>query len=103
MGYHKTKSECARMKSRRSFKLENKSRTHLSNHGLNGISLHFVGLELFKKVLLVALGIWLRIVPSYFFCGRNVRGRYVLGRNVRGLTVLSRNVRGRNVIHSPHS
>ena len=36
-------------------------RTHLSNHGLNGISLHSVGFELFKKVLLVALGIWLSI------------------------------------------
>ena len=33
--------------------------THLFNHGLNGISLHSVGLELFKKVLLVGLGIWL--------------------------------------------
>ena len=32
---------------------------HLSSHGLNGISLHSVGFELFKKVLLVALGIWL--------------------------------------------
>ena len=37
------------------------TRTHLSNHALNGISLHYVGFELFKKVLLVALGIWLRI------------------------------------------
>ena len=36
-------------------------RTHLSKHGLNGISLHSVGFELFKKVLLVALGIWLSI------------------------------------------
>ena len=36
-------------------------RTHLSNNGLNGISLHSVGFELFKTVLLVALGIWLSI------------------------------------------
>ena len=28
---------------------------------LNGISLHSVGFELFKKVLLVALGIWISI------------------------------------------
>ena len=28
------------------------------HHGLNGISLHSLGFELFKKVLLVALGIW---------------------------------------------
>ena len=33
----------------------------VSNHGLNGISLHSVGFELFKKVLLVALGILLSI------------------------------------------
>ena len=30
--------------------------THFSNHDLNGISQHSVGFELFKKVLLVALG-----------------------------------------------
>ena len=46
------------MKSRRSFKFEN--RTNTFNYGLNGISLHSVGFELFKKVLPVALGIWLR-------------------------------------------
>ena len=37
-------------------------RTHLSNHSLNGISLHFVGFELFKKALLVALGIWFKYI-----------------------------------------
>ena len=36
-------------------------RTHLSNHDLNGISLHSIGFELLKKVLLVVLGIWLTI------------------------------------------
>ena len=36
-------------------------RTHLSNHDLNGVSLHSVGFEIFKKVLLVALGICLSI------------------------------------------
>ena len=36
-----------------------KTRKRLSNHGLNGISLHSVGFESFKKVLLVALGVWL--------------------------------------------
>ena len=40
--------------------------THLSNHCSNGISLHFVGFELFKKVLLVALGIWLSILFKMF-------------------------------------
>ena len=49
------------MKSRRSFKLQIEWRAHVSNHGLNGISLYFVGFELFKKVLLVALGICLSI------------------------------------------
>ena len=37
-------------------------RTHLSYHSINGISLHSVGFELFKKVLLVPLGIWLSII-----------------------------------------
>ena len=38
-------------------------RTRLPNHGLNGISLRTVDFELpvFKKMLLVALGIWLSI------------------------------------------
>ena len=31
------------------------------NHGFNGISLHFVGFELLKKVLPVLLRIWLSI------------------------------------------
>ena len=35
--------------------------THLFNHGLYGIMLHLFDFELFKKVLLVALGIWLSI------------------------------------------
>ena len=48
------------MKSRKSLNLEN-GMTHLSNYGVNGISLHYVGFELIKKVLLVALGIWLSI------------------------------------------
>ena len=42
-------------------------RTYLANNGLNGISLHLAGFELFKKMLLVALGIWLSI------CVRAVR------------------------------
>ena len=50
------------IKSRRSFKPENwMTNNFLSNHGLNGISLHSVGFEFFKKELLVALGIWLSI------------------------------------------
>ena len=32
-------------------------RAHLYNYGLNGISLYSVGFELFKKVLLVEVGI----------------------------------------------
>ena len=56
MGYHSTKSECARMKSRRSFKLENWMTNTFILHGLNDISLHSVGFELFKKVLLVSVG-----------------------------------------------
>ena len=73
-GCRKTKRESARMKSRRSFKLKNRMRNTF-NHGLNGISLHHVGFELFKKVLFVTLGIWLSI--SYveianFICTSNV-------------------------------
>ena len=44
-------------------------RTHLSNDVLNGISLHSVGFELFKKVLLVALGICLSIYAYYWVVG----------------------------------
>ena len=36
-------------------------RSSISKYGLNGISLHSVDFELFKKVLLVALGIWISI------------------------------------------
>ena len=61
-GYHKTKSDCARIKSRRSLKIE--WRTQVSNHGLNGVSLHYVDFELCNKLLLVALGIWLSLVES---------------------------------------
>ena len=34
---------------------------HLSNHDINGIFLHPVAFELFKKMLLVALGFWLSV------------------------------------------
>ena len=54
-----TKSGCAHHADRSNSKIE--WQTDLANYDLNGISLHSVGFELFKKVLLVALGIWLSI------------------------------------------
>ena len=78
-GYHKTKSECVRMKSRRSSNTKIGWVTHLSNHAWNGISLLYVGFELFKKVLLVALGILVKYlyILSIYECIFHEKKKYV--------------------------
>ena len=72
------------MKSRSSFKIE--WRTYLFNHGLNGIGLHSVRFELFKKVLLVALGRSAQEKSSFFAFRRGIplaRNIFFLRRKIK--------------------